>query len=156
RSDTSHEMLPGGVGYVCVPHFSAGVASAVFHAVQELTAQGMESLLLDLRGNPGGETNAFLQLAGDFLPPGSVLAIMTENDGDEPVFQAQPAPPLPYRFPVVLLVDAGTASAAELFAGCLKAHGRALVVGQRTYGKGEAQTFNVSLGGEAVYGTVAS
>jgi carboxyl-terminal processing protease len=146
-------LLPGGVGLVTVRRFAADVPSAVYHAVRQLAAAGMESLVLDLRGNPGGEMNAFLQLAGDFLEPGSVLVTMTDPDGDETVYKARQ--PHPYAFPVAVLVDHGTASAAELFAGCLKAHGRAVVVGERTYGKGEAQAVVASPEG-AVYGTVAS
>ncbi len=146
-------LLSGGVGHLRVRRFSCDVPSAVHHAVRRLTAQGMSSLLLDLRGNPGGEMNAFLQLAGDFLAPGSVVVTMTDVDGDDTVYRARQ--PSPYLFPVTLLVDAGTASAAELFAGCLQAHGRALVAGERTYGKGEAQAVVVSAAGDAIYATVA-
>jgi carboxyl-terminal processing protease len=147
-------LLPGGVGRITIRRFSSDVPSAVYHAVRQLVGQGMEALVLDLRGNPGGEMNAFVQLAGDFLEPGSIIATMTDADGDDTVYRAQQ--PLPYRFPVTLLVDAGTASAAELFAGCLQAHGRATVVGERTYGKGEAQTVVISPDGSALYATVAS
>jgi carboxyl-terminal processing protease len=146
-------LLARGVGHVVVRRFSGDVPSAVYHAVRQLTAQGMTSLLLDLRGNPGGEMNAFVQLAGDFLAPGSVVVTMTDTDGDDTVYRARQ--PAPYLFPVTLLVDAGTASAAELFAGCLQAHGRAVVAGERTFGKGEAQAVVVSAAGDAVYGTVA-
>jgi carboxyl-terminal processing protease len=114
----------------------------------------MEALVLDLRGNPGGEVSAFVQLAGDFLEPGSVIVTMTDVDGDNTVYRAQQ--PLPYEFPVALVVDRGTASAAELFAGSLKAHARATVVGERTYGKGGAQAVVASAEKGAVYGTVAS
>jgi len=147
-------LLPGGVGRISVRCFSAEVPSAVYHAVRQLVRQGMEGLLLDLRGNPGGEMNAFLQLAGDFLAPGSVVATMTDTDGDEIVYRARCASP--HFFPIAVLVDGGTASAAELLAGCLQAHGRATVVGERTYGKDQAQAVGVSPGGGAVYGTVAT
>jgi len=146
-------MLPGGVGLVVVRRFSSDVPSAFYDAVRRLEGQDLTSLVVDLRGNPGGEMNAFLQLAGDFLAPGSVVVTMTDPDGDDTVYRARQ--PAPYTVPVVLLVDGGTASAAELFAGCLKAHGRAVVVGERTYGKGEAQAVVASRKG-AVYGTVAT
>ena len=148
------ELLPGGVGLISLRRFSGDVPSAVYHAVRQLTGEGMTSLIIDLQGNPGGEMNAFIQLAGDFLEPGSVVVTMTDVDGDDTVHRA--GEPLPYPSHVVLLVDHGTASAAELFAGCLKAHGRAVVVGERTYGKGEAQALVASSGEGAVYGTVAS
>ena len=146
-------LLSQGVGHVAVRCFFAGVASAVYHVVRRLLAEGMSALILDLRGNRGGEMNAFLQLAGDFLEQGSHLVTMTDVDGDDTLYRVRE--PQLYRFPLVLLVDRGTASAAELFAGCLKAHGRATVVGERTYGKGEAQALVASPEGGAVYGTVA-
>jgi carboxyl-terminal processing protease len=145
-------MLAEGVGRVRVRRFSSDVPSAVYHAVRELAAAGMEALVLDLRGNPGGEMNAFLQLAADFLDDGSVLATMIDADGDAIVHKARA--PRAYAFPVAILVDGGTASAAELFAGSLAAHGRAVVVGERTYGKGEAQAI-VGAAEGAAYATVA-
>jgi carboxyl-terminal processing protease len=149
-----HAVLAGGVGYVAIRRFSSGVPSAVYHAVRELTGQGIGSLLLDLRGNPGGELGAFIHLAEDFLEPGSIVVTVTDVDGDAMVYTARE--PGPIRLPVALLVDAGTASAAELFAGSLKANRRAVVVGARTYGKGVAQMVVASPQGGAVYGAVAS
>lgn len=146
-------LLAEGVGYLSIRRFSSSVPSAVLHATQSLTERGMNSLVIDLRGNPGGEMGAFLQLASDFLEPGSLIVTMTEPDGDETAFHARRSNR--YSFPVVLLVDSGTASAAEVFAGCLQAHGRALVVGERTYGKAEAQAF-VPTGEGLVYATVAT
>jgi carboxyl-terminal processing protease len=148
------ELLSEGVGYVRLEWFFAGVASALYDAVRRLIEQGMSSLILDLRDNPGGEMNAFLQLASDFLEQGSELVTMTDVDGDDTIYRARE--PQLYSFPIVLLVDRGTASAAELFAGCLRAHGRAIVIGERTYGKGAAQALVASSEKGAVYGTVAS
>jgi len=127
----------GAVGYLKIGVFSSDLAALVFSAVRRLEAQGMRALVVDLRDNPGGELSAFLELAGDFLEPGAVLAVMIDEDGDELVYRARPG--AKYSFPVVVLVGGGTASAAELFAGCLKAHRRATVVGARTYGKGVGQ-----------------
>jgi carboxyl-terminal processing protease len=146
-------LLAGGVGYVSIRRFSSSVPSAVFHAVRGLMARGMTSLLLDLRGNPGGEMEALVQLAGDFLEEGDLIATMVDSDGDEVELRAQQASA--YSFPVVLMVDDDTASAAEVFAGSLQAHGRAVVVGERTYGKGEAQMVVGSPEG-LIYATVAS
>ena len=71
------------------------------------------------------------------LEPGSIIATLTDVDGDDIVYRTHQ--PCSYECPVALWVDGGTASAAELFAGSLQAHGRAVVVGQPTYGKGAAQ-----------------
>lgn len=143
-------MLAGGVGYVFVRRFSSTVPSAVTHAVRTMTADGMRSLLIDLRGNRGGELEASVQLAATFLEPGSVIATMTDIDGDDVVYRSQPGSTC--RLPIAVLVDGGTASAAELFAGSLKAHGRAVVVGDRSYGKGEVGVVFVSSENKATYG----
>jgi carboxyl-terminal processing protease len=112
------------------------------------------SLLVDLRGNGGGEVQSFVRLAGDFLEDGALVVTMTDGDGDEVECCARQSPD--YAVPVALLVDAGTASAAELFAGCLQAHGRAVVVGERTFGKGEAQSIVTGSDGEPVYTSVVT
>ncbi|WP_437667386.1 S41 family peptidase [Sorangium sp. So ce1182] len=128
--------LGPGVGYLRIRRFSLDVPARVHMAVRALEAEGLETLVLDLRGNPGGALTASLELAGDFLEPGSVLGRTIDADGDEVVYRSNHRNPC--RAPLWLLVDRGTASAAELFAGCLQWHGRALVAGERTYGKGTA------------------
>ena len=131
-------LLPGGVGLCTVARFTADLPARAHDAVTRLEARGARALVLDLRGNPGGELEAFLQWASDFLPRGAVIAKVVDGDGDEVVHRA--AHDHPCTLPVVVLVDRATASAAELFAGCLQAQQRAVVVGERTYGKMTAQT----------------
>jgi carboxyl-terminal processing protease len=145
-------MRGDGIALVAIRVFSSGVAARVYDLLRRLAADGMSALILDLRGNPGGEVDAFLELAGDFVDHGTVLAVMTDGDGDETVHRARGE--ALYRLPLAILVDRRTASAAELFAGCLKAHGRAVVVGETTYGKGSAQAL-LPGEGAAVYATVA-
>jgi carboxyl-terminal processing protease len=126
--------LRGGVLLLRVRAFASSVASQVFAALHG--RGGLTGLVLDLRGNRGGELRAFLALAADFLPRGSELCTMIDGDGDAEVHHARHDPL--YTLPVAVLVDRETASAAELFAGCLRAHGRALVAGERTTGKATA------------------
>jgi carboxyl-terminal processing protease len=140
-------MRVGGVGHVAIRVFSADVPARVHFAIQTLLAQGMEELVLDLRDNPGGDATAFAELAGDFLEPGSVVVTRIDADGDETVIRSSQE--RPHRFPLTIVVNRRTASAAELFAGCLAAHGRAIVVGERTYGKGVGQEIVVSASGAA-------
>ena len=130
-------LSPDGVAFIAVPVFSSGLPARVYSAVSRWGADRIAALVLDLRGCPGGELVAALDLAGDFLPRGTLLATATDADGDETLYRARQEPL--YAFPLVVLVDGGTASAAEVFAGALQAHGRAVVVGERTYGKGIAQ-----------------
>jgi carboxyl-terminal processing protease len=146
-------LRDGGVGYVRIRCFSSNVRASVFHDLRALARRGMTSLVLDLRGNGGGQVEPMVQLAGDFLEEGTLVVTMTDSDGDEVEYRARQS--RDYAFPVAVLVDAGTASAAEVFAVCLQAHGRAVVVGGRTYGKSDVQRVVTLPDGTPVYATVA-
>jgi carboxyl-terminal processing protease len=147
-------MAAPGVGALSIRVFSADVPARVFVAMKELEAEGMRELVIDLRDDPGGEATAFIELAGDFLEPGSVVATMVDADGDETVYRSWQEKP--YRAPVTILVNRGTASAAELFAECLAAHGRATVLGGPTYGKRSVQQVVVGPDGRTRATTVAA
>jgi carboxyl-terminal processing protease len=134
---TVEVLTPEGVAFIAVPVFSSGVPARVYSALSRWGVDRVTALILDLRGCPGGELVAALELAGDFLPEGTLLLTATDSDGDDTVYRAHQE--RPYRVPLVVLVDRHTASAAEIFAGALQVHGRAVVVGERTYGKGTAQ-----------------
>jgi carboxyl-terminal processing protease len=145
-------LSPDGVAFIAVPVFSSGVPARVYSALQRFG--DVAALILDLRGCPGGELVSAVELASDFLPEGAVIVTATDGDGDETVYRARHDG---LRFPLFVLVDHLTASAAEIFAGSLKAHGRAVVVGERTYGKGTAQGLLAGLDGPgARYATVAT
>jgi len=131
----AESLSPEGVAVIAVPIFSSGVPARVYSALRRFG--DVAALILDLRGCPGGEAIAAIELAGDFLDEGAIIVTATDGDGDDTVYRARREDR--YRFPVLVLVDRRTASAAELFAGSLKAHRRAVIVGERTYGKGTAQ-----------------
>jgi carboxyl-terminal processing protease len=141
--------LPGGAAHLRVRAFASSVASQVYAALAPRA--GLAALVIDLRGNRGGELGSFLALAADFLPRGSELCAVIDGDGDAEVHLA-PHDAL-YDVPVVVIVDRETASAAELFAGCLRAYGRATIVGERTTGKATANMLMPRDGG-AAYVTV--
>jgi carboxyl-terminal processing protease len=124
-----------GVGRIAIRAFSRGVAAAVHSAIAALSRGGLSQLLFDLRDNPGGELGAAVEIVRDLLPEGSLVAVVEDSEGDELTYRARGDA---YPWPIVIQVNRRTASAAELFAGCLQAHGRAVVVGERTYGKGTA------------------
>jgi carboxyl-terminal processing protease len=130
-------LLDGGVGVVEIRTFVRDLSTLLHNELRRLEAGGMRALVLDLRGCPGGDLDAALALADDFLDRGALLATRLDPDGDEVPIHARQGDP--YAFPLAIVVDGGTASAAELFAGCMQAHGRAVVVGERTYGKGSTQ-----------------
>jgi len=134
------ELLAPSVGCIRVARIAADTPARLHHERERLVASGMEVLILDLRGNPGGDLRAALEIAGDFLPEGTLLAtIVDDDDGDEEPRRARPGGCC--TLPVIVWVDRWTASAAEVLAGSLSAHGRAIVAGEPTYGKGAGTSF---------------
>lgn len=140
RSVPPGTLFAGGVGYVSLNPVSDSSAAELAAEVNSLTARGMRSLILDLRNNPGGLLTQGIQVADLFLDPGQqVVSTRGRMTGSSNSY----ADKLPQRWPdlpVVVLVDDGTASAAEIIAGALQDHDRALIVGTPTFGKGLVQT----------------
>ncbi len=127
----------GDEGMLRIRLFTTRLPSRAHMAIRRLRQAGAQRLLLDLRGCPGGDLHAALDLASDFLPEGTLLARLVDGDGDETeVVSRNPAP---CDLPITLWVDGDTASAAEAFAGCLKLSGRATLRGSRTRGKGTVE-----------------
>lgn len=140
-------LLEDVVGYVRIDVFTSDVVRAFFDAQSKLCRAGATSFVLDLRGCPGGDLDAAYALAAEFLSEDSLLGRVVDADGDERTFSAPRNGP--YTWPVVVLVDEETKSAAEAFVGALMHHERALVLGDRTFGKATAEGFAVSIDGEA-------
>jgi carboxyl-terminal processing protease len=131
-------------GYVRMSDFTSTTARQFEQAVRELQADGAQGLILDLRGNGGGRVTAAVDVIDLLLPQKDALVMFTRSTREQNRSRDRE-----YRtssdsavtnLPLVVLVDDTTASAAELVAGALRDHGRALVVGSRTYGKGVVQT----------------
>lgn len=130
------ELLPASVGLLRVACCGPELATAVLRTGAELARRGARSLVLDLRGVPGGDLDAALRLAAELLPDGAELGQLVEPDGERTVLTAHG--PAQCSLPLVLLIDGGTASAAEVLAAALGHHDRALLVGERSYGKAYA------------------
>ena len=141
-------MLAQGVGYVDVNIFNDSTAMELQAAVDSLQAAGMKSLVMDLRGNPGGVLSQGVGVADMFLDPTQVIVSMRgRGPGATEQFRDSAKQQWP-NLPLVVLVDAGSASASEIVAGALQDHDRAVVMGRTTFGKGSAQgIFAVSSGG---------
>jgi carboxyl-terminal processing protease len=140
RSVRTAMMAGGHVGYVELNPFSEESASELVTAIDSLKAVGMHSLILDLRGNPGGLLDQGIAVAELFLDPGQeVVATRGRAPGASRQFTDQQPQRYP-NLPIVVLVNGGTASASEIVAGALQDHDRALVIGQPTFGKGLVQT----------------
>ena len=130
-------QLKGEVGYISLANFPMDAASRVRDAVENLRALGAESFILDLRGNSGGYLNAAIATADLFLPAGEAIVDIFDREGlaSSYVSRREPATDAP----LVVLVDAGSASATEIVAAALREPGRATLVGTETFGKGTVQ-----------------
>jgi carboxyl-terminal processing protease len=116
--------------------FTNRTPSEVQNAVKQLTAKNVRGLVLDLRNNPGGLLQESIQVAGEFLDGGTILYERTRSSEKE--YDADKADFLT-DLPMIVLVNQGTASAAELVAGAIQDRKRAMVIGQQSYGKGSVQ-----------------
>ena len=147
-------LLEGSVGYVPLASFGGSAAVAVRAAIDSLAGEGMRSLALDLRRNPGGLLEEGLELADVFLDKGLEVAEIRGRDVEPDVYQTKTGQAYP-DLPVVVLVDRTSASASEIVAGALQDHDRALLVGARTFGKGLVQSLIPVSGGAMLRLTTA-
>lgn len=133
------QMLSDGIGYVALTIFSAESAPGLRRAIDSLRAAGMKTLLFDLRGDPGGLLDQGVGVAELFLDPHQRIVTMKGRTPDaNRTYDDQSPQPWP-NLPIMVLVDSNTASAAEIVAGALQDHDRAVLLGTATYGKGSAQ-----------------
>lgn len=133
------QMLPGGVGLIELNQFSRVASSELTAAIQEMLRAGMRALVLDLRSNPGGLLEEAVNVSDLFLPPNQ-LVVSTESRGQgREDHRTVAAPVLPAEMPLAVLIGRFSASASEIVAGALQDHGRAVLVGDRSFGKGSVQ-----------------
>jgi carboxyl-terminal processing protease len=141
------------IGYLQLVRFSAESDNEVREALVALQEQGVQRLILDLRQNVGGLRDAAVDVSDHFLDQGPVLYQMSKDE-DERVFSATEET-LAADMPLVVLVDGGTASAAEIVAGALQDHGRAVLIGLATLGKGSVQDVYDLSDGSSIHVTSA-
>jgi carboxyl-terminal processing protease len=131
-------LLPGAVGYLPLQRFSDRSANDVAEALTRLRAAGARRLVLDLRGNPGGDLDEATQLAGLFVGSGrTVVRVQYRRYAD--TLRAEQGPAVSPALPMAVLVDSQSASASEIVAGALQDYDRALLVGTTSFGKGLVQ-----------------
>ena len=148
-------LLEPGYGYVRVSTFQADTAADFSRALERLQQGGkLRGLVIDLRSNPGGLLTAAVQIADELLERGQIVSTRGRVAISDAQFGATPGDRLEGA-PVVLLVDAGSASASEVLAGALHDNHRARVVGSRTFGKGSVQTLLPLDNGDSVKLTTA-
>ena len=135
-------MLEPGYGYVRITSFQAKTTEALLEALESLKKENkgkLRGLVLDLRNNPGGVLNAAVGVSDAFLETGKIVYTEGRVEDAKMEYTANKGDSLE-NSPIVVLVNQGSASASEIVAGALKDHKRALIVGQKTFGKGSVQT----------------
>ncbi|HUG80867.1 MAG TPA: S41 family peptidase [Bryobacterales bacterium] len=139
-------FLEPGIAYTKLVNFEQATAGEFRTAIERLGLENVKGLVLDLRGNPGGIVESAAALASFFLEPGQNVLWIAAREGPAQDVKV-PDDSKPYRFPVSILVDDRSASAAELLAGALQDHDRASIIGDATFGKGLVQSvFQLSEG----------
>ena len=132
------EILEGNIGYIQITTFSDEDVSIKFtEKLNELKESGMERLILDLRGNPGGYLDKCVEIASNFIPEGEMITYTIDKYDNKQVSLSQGGDAI--GMPLVVLVDRGSASASEVVTGALKDNNVATVVGTTTFGKGIVQ-----------------
>jgi carboxyl-terminal processing protease len=147
------EILEDNIGYVSLFEFSSQATSRLEKAIEELFEQGATSLILDLRGNPGGFLEQAVQVSDLFLDEGLIL-IERRSDGEDLEFRSTDDG-VAQTVPLVVLVNGGSASASEIVAGAIKDRGRGTLVGETTFGKGSVQLLHTLSDGAELRVTVA-
>lgn len=133
------------IGYIQLSRFSGETPDELERALSGLKDDGVTGLILDLRGNGGGLLDASVNVVDHFVEDGLILRQESRSEGEK-IYEATAGSPAP-EIPLVVLVDTGTASAAEIVAGALQDRGRAKLIGTKTFGKGSVQlVFDLSDG----------
>jgi len=136
-SVSSAEMRNGQIGYIRITNFQKTTVNEVSRALFDLSSQGMKSLVIDLRRNPGGLLESAVELADYFIVRGGIVSTRGRNTSENRNYTAHAAGT--WDMPLVVLIDAESASASEIFAGAIRDHDRGYIVGQISYGKGSVQ-----------------
>ena len=141
-------------GIIRITQFSNDTSSGVREAIIELEKLGVDNYLIDLRDNPGGFLNIVPIIAGYFLPPGTIVVKQSSQGTEGDVLRTTGAPLVPSK-PIYVYLNGGSASASEILAGALKDHGRATLLGEKSFGKGSVQDILNLRGGTALRLTVS-
>ena len=135
-----YAKLDEGIGYINLTTFSGNPSKEFKRVFQELKAQGINGLIIDLRGNGGGLLDEAIEIANFFVPKGQTLVTTRGKTRQASETYKTLRDPLDLDIPIAVLVNSGTASSSEILAGSLQDLDRAVIIGTRTYGKGLVQT----------------
>jgi carboxyl-terminal processing protease len=135
--DLAYEIKPH-IGYVHIASFGSETTAKELEDALDKFGPGLQGLLIDLRGNPGGLLNMAVDVCDQFLQKGQIVVSQRGRSFPDQVYRAPHGSDA--KYPIVILVNRNTASAAEIVSGALQDHDRALIVGETTFGKGLVQT----------------
>jgi carboxyl-terminal processing protease len=149
------QVLSDGIGYLQITQFTERTGDEFIKAINKLADLKANALILDLRNNPGGLLDAAVEVAEPFFKKGDIIVYTQgRKPGDREDYKAEADDP-PLDIPVAVLINAGSASAAEIVAGALKDTGKAVIVGERSFGKGSVQSIFKLKNGEGMRLTTA-
>ncbi len=145
------KLLDDNIGYIRISMFNENTGNDFVRKLQELEKQGMKALVLDLRDNPGGLLDESVKVAGQLVPKGPVVSVVTRDGRRETHSSSLDQP----KYPVAVLVNGGSASASEIVAGAIQDTEVGTLIGTKTYGKGSVQTVIRLDEGSAIKLTIA-
>lgn len=134
------KIFPDNIGYIKLTQFQETTTDELQKELEKLKKEGVTSLVLDLRNNPGGLLNVAVEVSEQFLPPNKLVVYIKDRSGKKAEYFTEKANPYYTEIPLVVLVNHGSASASEIVAGALKDWNRAVIIGIQTFGKGSVQS----------------
>jgi carboxyl-terminal processing protease len=154
-SVTRVRVLDGGIGYIHIEQFTRTTDSDFELALRNLQKEEVRGLVIDLRGNPGGVLDTAVKMCSFFLTEGDlVLYTQGRDDAHKQVYNAVGGSKFMDQ-PLIILIDEGSASASEILAACMQDYGKAIIIGEKSYGKGSVQTIADLRDGSAMRFTIA-
>jgi carboxyl-terminal processing protease len=133
------KVLEDGIGYVKLTQFQEQTSSDLSTALENLTKENINALILDLRNNPGGLLNSAVDVSSQFLSSGKLVVFIKDRKGDKIEYKSAKNK-TDFNLPMIVLVNQGSASASEIVAGALKDWNKAVLIGTQTFGKGSVQS----------------
>lgn len=150
-----YKMIDKEIGYIKLIQFQEQTAQDLANALKSLKDSGMQSLILDLRNNPGGLLNSAVDVCEQFLPPKHLVVSIKGRSGEKMQYYTESLRPAYVDIPMIVLVNQGSASASEIVAGALQDYKRAVILGVQTFGKGSVQSLIPLSDGSALKLTTA-
>ncbi|MBM4432620.1 MAG: S41 family peptidase, partial [Chloroflexi bacterium] len=149
KLDSVNSEMRGDIAYINITHFSERTADELAPVLETITQAGAKGIVLNLRSNPGGILDTVVDVASFFLKEGVIVDVV-DNEGKHTASSVKPAK-ISIDLPVVVLLDEYSASGSEVLAGALQDHGRAILAGTKTFGKGSVNVLLPLTDGSGIY-----